>query len=94
MDESEFIGSLEEFNNDVRPFSAKYQINYDNDDYYSTKKNLNEDRLYSRNETTMNYANDNDHHSNPLDDINNDDSLIKDLTKVRQFALSEIDHSQ
>jgi hypothetical protein len=31
---------------------------------------------------------------NPLDDLNNEDSIIKDLTKFRQFALNEINQSE
>jgi hypothetical protein len=31
---------------------------------------------------------------NPINDINNEDSLIKDLTKFRKFALNEINQSE
>jgi hypothetical protein len=91
-DSGDFMQSINNFNNNLRPFSA---INNDiKDDSYAE---VNKNKGYNnKNISNKNNSNSyiNTQNNNPINDLDNEDSVIKDLTKVTKFALNEINQSE
>jgi hypothetical protein len=91
-EEDEFMHSINKFNDNLR------QTVDDNSQFYNTASKPKKDQSLSYvniiTETSDDKKSSIHNRHNPINDLNNEDSLIKDLTKFTKFALNEINQSE
>jgi hypothetical protein len=86
-DNDEYNPNLTQFNDEETSYN-----NFNNNQY--NNKNKNNYQYNNKIKYTESHDKSEIRKNNPLDDLNNEDSLIKDHTKFRQFALNEINQSE
>jgi hypothetical protein len=85
-EDTQFMESINNFNNNLR--NERDQIKQQFSHYQATNEDSSSNGQGKTLQTEINQKH------NPLDEVNNEDSIIKDLTKFTKFALNEIDQSQ
>ena len=81
-----FCASINKFNNEISEYKNIKVINKEQNIKQNSKRNL----MNNKNTLNENITKS----INPLNEINEDNSIISDLTKFRQFALNEINQSK
>ena len=82
--------------NNINKLNSLYEkynaMKYNNDDHLESLNSLN-NNLHKHNKSIVKTEN-SDKKYNPISDLDNEDSLINDLTKLRKIALNEINQSE
>ncbi len=82
--------------NNINKLNSLYEkynaMKYNNDDHLESLNSLN-NNLNKHNKSIVKTEN-SDKKYNPISDLDNEDSLINDLTKLRKIALNEINQSE